>query len=332
MRTETLARQFDRVLAVLRDLGYVEDGRSPRRARRLTRIYGEGDLLVAEAIGARLFEGLEPAEVAALLSTVVYEARERVPLTGGMPTPSDGAERTSGSSRIWRQVRRTEDAHQVQLCRELEPGFATPVFHWARASRWRTSSPRPRWRPATSCATASSSSTCCGRSRRSLGPTSAALFARGRDRRCCAASSRTPGSEYDAAPMTSPFGHLAVIADPAGGDGRGGRAAPDLERALVAQRSAIPAAGRAARRRRRTWLASALDEGNRYVAAVGDDATVQDVVNGMFRDGSPIVDDRSSGWSPPARACDLMQSFGLPDDVEGAVGTSSGTTRIRSTS
>ena len=52
VRTETLARQFDRVLGVL-------DGPRLRRrvavtdkGRRLTRIYGEGDILVGEALGA----------------------------------------------------------------------------------------------------------------------------------------------------------------------------------------------------------------------------------------------------------------------------------------
>jgi ATP-dependent RNA helicase HelY len=130
VRTETLARQFDRVLGVLDDLGYVRDWSITDKGRRLTRIYGEGDLLVGEAIDAGLLDALTPAEVAALVSTVVYEARERHPLTGRMPTgpTADAYERLQ---RLWRQVRRAEDAHQVQLCRDLEPGFAEPVFHWA---------------------------------------------------------------------------------------------------------------------------------------------------------------------------------------------------------
>ena len=36
--------------------------------------------------------------------------------------------------RIWGRVRRIEDDHQVQLCRELEDGFATPVYHWAEGT------------------------------------------------------------------------------------------------------------------------------------------------------------------------------------------------------
>ena len=34
-------------------------------------------------------------------------------------------------SAMWRRVRRIEDAHHVELSRELDAGFATPIFHWA---------------------------------------------------------------------------------------------------------------------------------------------------------------------------------------------------------
>ena len=129
-RTETLARQFDRVLAVLEALECVRDWTLTNKGKRLTRIYGEGDLLVGELLDAHILDGLEPAEVAALMSTVVYEARERVPLPGDLPTPLT-AERYDQLQRLWRTIRRTEDQHQVQLCRELEAGFATPIFHWA---------------------------------------------------------------------------------------------------------------------------------------------------------------------------------------------------------
>ena len=130
VRTETLARQFDRVLAVLESLGYVEGWSITAKGRTLARIYGEGDLLVGEALASGLLEGLSAAECAALLSSVVYEGRERVPLTGEMPT-AETTDRYERLQRIWRRIRRTEDDQQVQLCRELDAGFATPVFHWA---------------------------------------------------------------------------------------------------------------------------------------------------------------------------------------------------------
>jgi ATP-dependent RNA helicase HelY len=133
LRTETLARRFDRVLAVLASLRYVEDWTLTDKGRRLTRIYGEGDLVVGEALAADALEGLSSSEVAALISTVVYESRERTPLPGVLPTSAlvDGYERLQ---RLWRQIRRAEDAEEVQLCRELDPGFAGPIYAWAEGA------------------------------------------------------------------------------------------------------------------------------------------------------------------------------------------------------
>jgi ATP-dependent RNA helicase HelY len=129
-RTETLARQFERVLGVLEELGYVRDFAILPKGDVLSRIYGEGDILVAEALGEGLVTGLSPAETAALVSTVVYESRERVPRQADMPT-ADTAERYQRLDRLWRRIRRSEDSHHVELCRELEAGFAAPVFQWA---------------------------------------------------------------------------------------------------------------------------------------------------------------------------------------------------------
>jgi len=129
-RTETLARQFERVLAVLQALGYVQGFDILPRGQMLARIYGEGDVLVAEAIADGLLEDLSPAEAAAIVSTIVYESRERVPRRGEMPT-AETATRHRRLGAIWSWVRRAEDEHHVELCRELDDGFASAVFQWA---------------------------------------------------------------------------------------------------------------------------------------------------------------------------------------------------------
>jgi ATP-dependent RNA helicase HelY len=47
-----------------------------------------------------------------------------------MPTAAS-SERFERLERSWRRIRRAEDEHQVQLCRELDAGFGVAVFHWA---------------------------------------------------------------------------------------------------------------------------------------------------------------------------------------------------------
>jgi diacylglycerol kinase family enzyme len=118
--------------------------------------------------------------------------------------------------------------------------------------------------------------------------------------------------------MSSPFGALAVIADPSAGEGRVAGRLAEVERALnargleyrmqVAQGAADT--GRLAR--------EALEGGGRFLAAVGDDRTVHDVVNGMFIDGRPIVEDPVLAVLPADTGCDLVKSFGLPGDIEAA--------------
>ena len=128
--TETLARQFDRVLAVLEELGYVRDFQLQPKGEVLARIYGEGDILVSEAVGQGLFDGLSAPEFAALVSTVVYESRDRFARPSEMPT-AETARRYSRLNKLWDRIRSVEDSHQVELCRELEAGFAQSIFHWA---------------------------------------------------------------------------------------------------------------------------------------------------------------------------------------------------------
>jgi ATP-dependent RNA helicase HelY len=130
-RTETLGRQFDRVVAVLSDLGYVEDFGLTSKGEALRRIYAEGDLLVSEALADRLFHGLSAAELAALVSTMVYESREREPSRAAFPT-GRLADRYRALSRMWTGIRKVEDGHQVELSRELDPGFVPVAFAWAQ--------------------------------------------------------------------------------------------------------------------------------------------------------------------------------------------------------
>lgn len=118
--------------------------------------------------------------------------------------------------------------------------------------------------------------------------------------------------------MTSPFGPLTAIADPRALDGRLRDALPLLERTLKEldlEHTIVLAEepGEATR-----IASEALRGGARYLVAVGDDRTVQDVVNGMFADGRPLVEDAVLGVVPCGSASDLVLSFGLPDDTEGA--------------
>jgi diacylglycerol kinase (ATP) len=115
--------------------------------------------------------------------------------------------------------------------------------------------------------------------------------------------------------VTSPFGPLTVIADPAAGRGRVADELPVLERALASHDLEYDLTVARAPEEATALASEALAGGRRFLVAVGDDRTVQDVVNGMFLDGRPIVEEAVLGVIPAGSGCDLMKSFGLPDDT-----------------
>jgi diacylglycerol kinase (ATP) len=128
-----------------------------------------------------------------------------------------------------------------------------------------------------------------------------------------------------AAMGTSAFGPIAVIANPHAGGGRVGdeldRLGSELARRdLEFSLSVTDGPGDATR-----LAAAALEDGYRYLVAVGGDGTVQEVLNGVFRDGKPIADEPVLGVVAANSGCDLVRSFGLPGDVSAACGHLLGT-------
>ena len=87
-RSQSLAAVFDRVLQMLEGWGYLDGWALTDRGEQLVRIYHESDLLVAEAVGEGLFDGLDPAALTGVASGFVYEARNSGPdLEAWFPGP-----------------------------------------------------------------------------------------------------------------------------------------------------------------------------------------------------------------------------------------------------
>src|SRR6476646_3120399 len=144
-----------------------------------------------------------------------------------------------------------------------------------------------------------------------------------RGRRSPAASSAPRAYRYDERPMsptTSPFGPLAVLVDPRAGHGAVAHEVGAVEHALEARgREYRLHVGDSSEEFRRL-SAAALDEGYRFLAAVGDDATVQAVVNGMFRVCRPCVEAPVLGVVAAGSGSDLPLILGLPGATERAIG------------
>jgi diacylglycerol kinase (ATP) len=126
--------------------------------------------------------------------------------------------------------------------------------------------------------------------------------------------------------VSDPFGPLIAIVEPGAGAGGAGDQVPELERALK-ELDLTFSVRRAERPEQLEGLArTALEDGGRFLVAVGDDRTLQGVVNGMFRDDRPIVEGAILGMVPAGTRSDFMMTFGLPQDVQGACSHLAGTT------
>jgi ATP-dependent RNA helicase HelY len=136
--TNSLARTFDRIVGLLTERGFIElDDGDPTvtdDGRLLARIYSESDLLVAECLRTGAWTGLRDAELAAVISAVVYEARG-----GDGPGPPQNAEIPTAAlrqalhrtRRLSAELRGDEHRHRITLSREPDDGFAAAIYRWA---------------------------------------------------------------------------------------------------------------------------------------------------------------------------------------------------------
>jgi ATP-dependent RNA helicase HelY len=133
-RSESLARQFDRVLRVLEAWGYLDGWSLSPGGEGLCRLYTETDLLLAEALREGLLDGLRPPEVAAVVSCFTYERRGP---DGQQPMPparwptKTVAKRARAIEKMGNDLRANEDDAGLPETRLPDPGFTPFIYDWA---------------------------------------------------------------------------------------------------------------------------------------------------------------------------------------------------------
>jgi ATP-dependent RNA helicase HelY len=135
-RTGSIARVFDRTCDVLGELGYLtsRDGvvEVTDAGRRLGRLYAEDDLLLAECLRQGVWDTLNPAELAAAVSAVVYTSR-REEGAAHVPGGPDGrlARAVDATATVWSKLQDLESAHDLEVTGPLDAGLVAPVHRWA---------------------------------------------------------------------------------------------------------------------------------------------------------------------------------------------------------
>ena len=122
-RSNTIANHFDKICLVLESLGYLtgDGGRDVSDyGRMLARIYAELDLVTAECVRAGVLAGLTHPQLAAILASLVFEAR-RSDEAGRRPRMPDARSNAAMIEvrRIWHEV------SLVERDARLEPSTRT---------------------------------------------------------------------------------------------------------------------------------------------------------------------------------------------------------------
>ena len=131
---DSMARRFDAVAGVLRERGHL-NGWSPSPSGDLvSRVYHERDLVIAEVLQEGLLDELSAPELAAVLSTLVYEHRSAGPGAPGW-VPSERAwERIVRITEVVDEIIETERRHHLPLTRPADTGFAAMAYRWAEGA------------------------------------------------------------------------------------------------------------------------------------------------------------------------------------------------------
>jgi ATP-dependent RNA helicase HelY len=131
-KNDSLSQEFDRVLQILERFGYadVEAWTLTPQGETLARIFHESDLLVAELISDGLFDGLTPADLAALAACVVYEHRSPEPPPAPWFSSHDVRDRWKRLDAISADLRAIERSLSLSEHRAPDPTFAAIAHAW----------------------------------------------------------------------------------------------------------------------------------------------------------------------------------------------------------
>ena len=135
-QTGSVAAQFDRVCTVLERLGFLVGDEVTDAGQRLRRIFGERDLVVAMSMNEGTWNELDEAELASMVSALVYDSRcdddaqQLAPSGVGIRLQEAWHE----SLAILQRVHRVEKACGCEPTPNLDAGLMAATLAWAHGS------------------------------------------------------------------------------------------------------------------------------------------------------------------------------------------------------
>lgn len=136
-RTNRVSKTFERIVALLEQLGYLHKDKELEvtpKGERLAKIYGERDLLIAECVNQGAWKNLDPANLAALAVSLVYEGKREDNEYQPKIPKGQFEVALEKTERIQRELADLQNDYQLKTEPVLELGLCYPMYRWAKGA------------------------------------------------------------------------------------------------------------------------------------------------------------------------------------------------------
>lgn len=138
-RTNLVASTFDKICNLLIELEYLDDSDADLQVtesgKTLARIYGERDLLVAEALRLKIWDGLDAPSLAAMAAALVYEPRRDDENFEPRAVKGNFQESFTKTQILWDELEGLSKRYRLQRSSRLEMDLSYPIYRWATGAK-----------------------------------------------------------------------------------------------------------------------------------------------------------------------------------------------------
>jgi len=139
-RTNQVAKTFDRICLLLAELEYLnktggDEFEVTDDGRRLARIYGERDLLVAECLRRNIWNDCEPANLAAIAAALVYQARRDDDDPNPKLPRGQFGEILEATLEVWEDIEHLAKGHKLASTSQIDPTLSLAMHRWASGAK-----------------------------------------------------------------------------------------------------------------------------------------------------------------------------------------------------
>ena len=138
-RTNLVASTFDKICELLIELDYLDSSDQDLivtdSGKMLARIYGERDLLVAEALRLKIWDNLDAPSLAAMAAALVYEPRRDDENFEPRGVKGNFQASFANTQQLWDELEALSKKHKLPRSSRLEMDLSYPIHRWATGAK-----------------------------------------------------------------------------------------------------------------------------------------------------------------------------------------------------